>query len=132
MRAAASAITCNAQVQCGFQNAFQLERQEQFSTRTLVEIGAAIALRKAQAALRSRGFALEVPASGTGVGDRPGTSAMDESTRSRAILDGWNRALAKILNDFGSALGTSLAASGLPSRGCDATAWTNRTPAREN
>jgi hypothetical protein len=84
--------------------------------------GAAIAIREAQAALRSRGFTPQVAASGTGVG-WSGKPAIDES--SRAILVGWNRALANVLNDFGCALETAFTVSGLLSRAPDATAKTD-------
>jgi hypothetical protein len=46
---------------------------------------------------------------------------------SRAVVDGWNRALAEIMNDFESDLRTSLVAAGLLSGGPEPTATTSRS-----
>jgi hypothetical protein len=50
---------------------------------------------------------------------------------SRAVVDGWNRALAEIMGNFESDLRTSLVAAGLLSGGPAPTPATNRSPAKD-
>ena len=55
----------------------------------------------------------------------------NRNATARAVADGWNRALAEIMNDFESDLRTSLISAGLISGGPEPTTEAGRSPAKD-